>query len=153
MRYPKSLLAAFALAALAGCAGLDTRISHNQAFFDSLPVERQITIRSGRIEQGFSKNEVFLAWGRPQRVREGDDPEGAHETWIYTTVQVDTHFHYGWGGYHFRHGFYDDLYPHFTYRPAVERYVVFREDRVVRWESRDFPYAGPIPPEGNPQAQ
>ena len=46
------------------------------------------------------------------------------------------------------HGYYYDFQPHYTYRPVLERYVVFHNGRVSGWESRDLPYRGlqePIP--------
>ncbi len=69
--------------ALAGCASLDSRISKNQAAFDSWPVEVRSAIRAGQVKIGFTPEQVRVALGDPHRVYSRESEEGEAEVWAY----------------------------------------------------------------------
>jgi hypothetical protein len=72
-----------AAALLAGCSSVSSRIHERQAEFDSYPPSVQDEIRDGRIDIGFTPDQVFMALGRPDRVLERKDVGNSRETWLY----------------------------------------------------------------------
>ena len=74
--------AAFA-AALAACAGPQSRIKKHQAEFDSYPPAVQQKIRAGQVDTGFTDRQVALALGRPDRVYARKTASAQQEVWAY----------------------------------------------------------------------
>ena len=75
-------IAAAALA-LSACNTVDSRIGKQQALFDSYPPEIQHSIRSGRIEVGYTPEMVAMALGEPDRKVETRTEDGVAEVWSY----------------------------------------------------------------------
>jgi hypothetical protein len=81
-------VAAAAAVLLAACAGVSSRIDEHRALFDASTPEVQRSIRGGRIEVGFTKEQVYMALGRPDRVVERKTSVDARETWLYGVPQT-----------------------------------------------------------------
>jgi hypothetical protein len=83
------LLTAFAcaltLALQTGCesSGPSARIQEKSAVFATLTSEQQTTIREGTIELGYTADMVYMALGKPSKVKAQDDAEGRVEMWTY----------------------------------------------------------------------
>jgi hypothetical protein len=79
------------LLALAGCASVqelrDRRIAENQALFDTFPAEIQTQVRQGRVEVGFTKDMVRLAWGAPDQVFTRVTKDQRATVWGYTRIR------------------------------------------------------------------
>src|ERR1700686_2873062 len=108
---------------LAGCSTVDSRIQGNPQTFASLSPADQSLIRRGVIREGLSRAAVYLAWGRPDRLRYGSRAGVPFEAWIYTTTRSEIvpgyypsfygfgYYPYGWSRpFYGRGGFYGD-YP------------------------------------------
>lgn len=70
---------------VAGCSStsVEDRIDSGMRKFDSWPLEVQETIREGRIEEGFTEEQVRMAWGKPSyTVRERLNGEWT-ERWVW----------------------------------------------------------------------
>ncbi|MET0263145.1 MAG: hypothetical protein ABW223_09625 [Rariglobus sp.] len=68
----------------AGCSSSPkSRISKNQAAFDSYPAEVQAGIREGRVEVGYTSEQTRLALGAPDRVLTRTSGSGNSEVWVY----------------------------------------------------------------------
>ena len=70
-------------AALAACAGPQSRIKKHQAEFDSYPPAVQQKIRAGQVDVGFTDRQVALAMGRPDRVYAQKTATARQEVWLY----------------------------------------------------------------------
>ena len=68
---------------ISGCATTETRISKNQAAFDSWPSEVQSSIRAGQVKIGFTPEQVRVALGEPDRMYSRQSAEGESEVWAY----------------------------------------------------------------------
>lgn len=82
----KTLLTILSLAlalVISGCATTESRISKNQAAFDSWPAEVQSSIRAGKVKIGFTTEQVRVALGEPSRVYSRQSVEGESEVWAY----------------------------------------------------------------------
>ena len=77
------LFAAALLVLAAGCSTLDSRISKQQALFDGWPADVQQKIRAGRVDLGFTPEQVRVALGEPAKKYHRTTAQGKSEVWTY----------------------------------------------------------------------
>ncbi len=70
-----------ALALLAGCSTIDSRIKENPATFSKLNPKQQQMVRNGYIAVGFPQDAVYIALDKPEKIIPGTGP--GEETWVY----------------------------------------------------------------------
>ena len=132
-----AFLACAIVLAFTSCASpLQRRLERNPALFAKLSESHRASILAGRVEEGMTKDAVFLAWGRPSRVTGGKRAGQSFERWNYTGYEAVQSYDSGFGlgmGYqgisHSRHGrdrYACNTYDSFYYRsvPQVD-YVPF----------------------------
>jgi hypothetical protein len=119
----------------AGCASstVAQRKTERRAAYERLPAEVRAEVDRGEIAEGMDTNAVYVAWGKPTRMKSATTPEGAEVRWEYwrkwTRVHPYWSYEPGPGGYYFTA----------EYRPTTSAWkyesawVVFRNDRVIRW--------------------
>ncbi len=87
-----ALLAAMALAGCDATSGTTARIQEKSAVFATLTPEQKKNIEEGTIEYGYTQDMVYMALGKPSKVREKTAPEGQVVMWTfnnyYPTVAV-----------------------------------------------------------------
>ncbi|MBI3564000.1 MAG: hypothetical protein HY079_02250 [Elusimicrobia bacterium] len=79
----RSLAAAALAAALAACASPESRIRAHRAEFDAYPRAVQEKIRAGQVDVGFTRQQVALALGRPDRTYHRRTATATREVWAY----------------------------------------------------------------------
>jgi len=134
--FARLLLCAAALV-LASCGGsIEYRVSRYPEKFARLSSEHQSLVRQGRIKEGMNKDAVYLAWGTPGSVRMGSEGGKAFESWrfvghypVWSDTLVVGHGHGYYGGYT-----YTEIVPTVGYVPYNAAEVVFKDERVSRWE-------------------
>lgn len=72
-----------ALALLAACAGVESRIKKHRAAFDASAPDVQEKIRQGRADVGFTREQAAIALGRPDRVYTRKTADSEQEVWSY----------------------------------------------------------------------
>ncbi len=77
------VIAAFALTGCHPTAGIPARIQEKSAVFSHLTDAQKRNIEKGVIEVGDTTDMVYMALGKPQKIREEKLPEGRETTWIY----------------------------------------------------------------------
>src|SRR5581483_663254 len=77
------LLVARGAAVLAGCNTADSRIARNRAAFEAWPPDVQEKVIHGQIAVGFTRDQVAVALGQPDRVFTRTTADGTTETWAY----------------------------------------------------------------------
>lgn len=146
-------LSALLFGFLTGCSTVDSRIQQNPQTFASLSPAEQALVRRGGIREGLSTAAVYLAWGRPDRVRQGSRAGVPFEAWIYTTTRSEFvpgyypgfygygYYGSGWPGpFYRRHGFYGYYGFNPYFEPDIIDYEVpykiafFQRDRCTGWE-------------------
>ncbi len=75
-----SLMLAFGCSTPSRPSTPSSRIERNRKLFHTYPPSVQRAIWSGRIQQGFDRNKVYLALGKATRKAAA----GENETWLYT---------------------------------------------------------------------
>ena len=88
--------------ALSGCSTTDSRIQDHQAAFDAAPPAVQAKIRAGKVEGGFTQEQVLMAVGEPDRKYTRTTAAGTSIIWAYAdhkpTVSVGFGMVSGGGG-------------------------------------------------------
>jgi hypothetical protein len=89
----------------AGCSTVDSRIAKNRDAFASWPAAVQSTVIQGKIDVGFTPDQVRVALGDPDRVFTRTTADGTSEIWGYRDRGPKFSFGVGIGGGSFgRHG-------------------------------------------------
>ena len=67
-----------------GCASSpDTRITEDQALFDTWPIDVQAKVRAGEIDLGMTEDQVRMALGKPDETASALDANGETVTWTW----------------------------------------------------------------------
>lgn len=86
MRY-LSLGVLFSLATLlslaVACSTTPSRIRRHQAEFETYSPEVKAKIRAGKVGAGFTREQVSIAMGGPDRTRTRKTSDGEQEVWVY----------------------------------------------------------------------
>jgi hypothetical protein len=96
MKLPRALAWA-ALAALAACTSVNSRIRDHQAAFDAYPPGVRETIRRGGVDVGFTKEQTALSLGRPDRTYTRKTADGEREVWAYGVESAQPRVGFGFG--------------------------------------------------------
>jgi hypothetical protein len=81
-----SIAALAAAMMLTGCdasSGITSRIQEKSALFAQLTPEQKKNIEEGAIEMGYTTDMVYMALGKPSKVREKTAPEGTVLMWTF----------------------------------------------------------------------
>ncbi len=135
---------------LSSCATApEQRAKRHPELYAKLSTREREQAMRGVVAEGMSRDAVYVAWGRPDRVMSGSRDGRGRERWAYFgSMPVDT-FSVGYGGFG-PHPFYSSygVHPHYGYGygpgwgfasgidyvPVLERSVEFSNGRVVAWE-------------------
>ena len=134
---------------LCGCATtIQDRRKERLTAYSQLAPDTQSLVDKGQIKVGMPKDAVYIAWGKPDRIIQGESDQAKTETWIYhgSTLQPYQYWNYGYGLYGsgpWRHRYYDyglpyldtDWYP--VYYISAE--VQFENGVVKSWRSLPHP--------------
>jgi hypothetical protein len=93
------ILMLLAVLALAACATPASRISDNQAAFNSYPEDIQQKIRAGEVAIGFTPEMVAMALGEPDHRSERVDATGTFQIWGYAASGPSFGFSVGGGSF------------------------------------------------------
>jgi hypothetical protein len=128
---------------LSSCAApIERRIASNPEIYTKLSENDKILVSQGRLREGMTKEAVFLAWGRPDRVGHGRAQGSAIERWTYVAQRpIYTHsvglgigMGHGYGRYGYGYGGVWDPFwmggPSVAYIPYPAATVDFRNSRV-----------------------
>jgi hypothetical protein len=78
-----ALLAVIALVGCDASSGTAARIQEKSAAFAQLTPEQKQRIEAGSIERGYTTDMVYMALGKPSKVKEKASPEGTVLMWTY----------------------------------------------------------------------
>jgi len=144
-RVGKALLCVPAVVSLSQCAStVERRIEKNPALYSALSTQDQQLVRQRQLREGMTKDAVFLAVGRPDRVAGGRKNSKDYERWTYLDTQTVTTqtLGFGMGGWGGGWGgcgpFFDPFFmggPMVSYIPYEAAWVDFVNGRVSGWQS------------------
>jgi hypothetical protein len=116
---------------LAGCATstVQSRKQERYAAYEALAPEMRGLVDQGQIKVGMTMDAVYIAWGPPGRVLQGENEAGRTTTWVYYGTYVQEVRYWGY------YGLYYQYYPT-TY---VRAQAVFINDVVKSWQNFGAP--------------
>lgn len=94
MRRLKSFAVFFLLAA---CASPESRIKKNQAAYDAWPPAVQASVKAGKVEVGFTREQARVALGKADRVYTRKSAQAVQEVWAYGGEGARTGLGLGFG--------------------------------------------------------
>lgn len=143
-RIPVLLSACIAMLMLSCTSPIVKRIERNPEIYDALSPRHKELVQLGRVEEGMTKQAVFLSWGRPDHAARGSKNGREYERWSYAgyepTYTTGIGFTSGYWG-HRGHGgcygydrsfFYE---PMMTYVPYEAARVEFLKGIVNAWSA------------------
>ena len=123
----------------AGCktTTIQSRKAERGSAYANLSPEFQSLVDQGRIKVAMPMDAVYIAWGKPAQILQGESAEGPLITWIYLGTTWDEVHYWGWRPYYSRYGYWSDPYLERDYisRNYVRAEVVFQNSVVKSWRS------------------
>jgi hypothetical protein len=118
-----------AVSLFAGCATPSTIESRKQervSAYEMLSPEMRNAVDAGQVTAHMNMDDVYIAWGNPDRVVSGGSEAGQSTTWIYTGSYFQPVYYMGyrWGGHT---GYYTVYY--------TRAQVTFVNGLVTRWQT------------------
>ena len=138
------LIATLLIALLTGCARstIQSRLQEKQAAYSGLSAETKSLVDQGRIKVGMPMDAVYIAWGKPSEILEGQNAQGSFTTWRYygTTFEEVRYWSHRPLGYYDHYGYYEPyLQTDYLPRNYVTAEVVFQEGAVAEWHTLPRP--------------
>jgi len=121
-------------------AGINHRIKKHILKYDNLSEQHKTKVRQGEIVEGMSRDAVFLAWGKADRVQQASTNGRKSEHWAYfasdpvSTASVGYGGGGPWGGGYHHGGTGWGVGSDVHVVDYVARSVDFASDRVVAWQ-------------------
>lgn len=136
------------VAALTGCSTVSRRIEEKSSYFNTLDAPTQERLKRSAIKVGDTQDMVYIAIGRPDRVREKTTSAAQETVWVYNTYSTE------YAGAHFvgyqrrvyinprtntRYATMEPVYAS-AYHDRTEEYmrVVFKEGHVAAIEQQRY---------------
>jgi hypothetical protein len=133
----RTLLVAL-LSVLAACSGPASRIREKKDVFAAYPADVQEKIKAGRVDVGFTYEQVELALGRPDMRYTSTSEGGTSETWVYGGAPSHTGVGVTLGAGNWGSGVGGGITIGGSPRAADERErVIFKDGRVSSFEKRE----------------
>ena len=87
-----------ALALLSGCASstVQSRKQQRYSAYQALSPDFQTLVDQGRIKIGMPPDAVFIAWGQPDQISEGENETGHTTTWAWYGSYLQDMQTWGW---------------------------------------------------------
>ena len=131
--------------AMTGCvtSTVEKRRQERYPAYAAFPTETRELVDKGQIKVGMPMDAVYIAWGKPSQVVQGQAPDGTSvTTWIYygTAWQEyrywNYHYYPGW-----RYGYYAMPTLDYDYVPSsyVAAEVTFQNGVVKHWRNSTQP--------------
>lgn len=146
MKTLPAISSALALLIVSCTSPLQRRIEKNPQIYASLSEHQKSLVQRGDVEEGMSKEAVFLSWGKPDRVASGTKQGKAYERWSYTGYEsvpvMSAGFGFGyWGSHRGYRGvrsyvYADPFYyggPAFDYVPYEAARAEFVNTKLSAW--------------------
>ena len=93
------LLATGILLLAAGCSSVSSRIAKNRADYESWPMAVREKVAAGRVDIGFTPEQVRVALGDPDRGATRTTADGESESWTYRNPAPRFGFGLGMGSF------------------------------------------------------
>src|SRR4051812_14588617 len=139
----KSINAVAVALILSGCAthNVQTRKQERLSEYSQLPPQLQSLVDNGKVKVGMPKEAVYIAWGKPSQVVNGETPNGPLETWLYYGTAWDENRYWNYRPYPAGTFYYSEPYMDRDYVPRsyVKAQADFENGVVSSWRTLPRP--------------
>lgn len=127
----------------AGCATNRTPQARKQerpAAYASLSPEFQSLVDQGQIKVGMPVDAVYIAWGKPSQVIQGESFQGRIITWLYYGITFEEYRYWGYRPYASYYYWPSPTLEHdYVPRQYVQAEVNFQNGAVTSWRNMPRP--------------
>jgi len=128
------------LAVLCACATTSTiekRSQERSGAYSFLAPEFKTLVDQGKIKVGMPMNAVYIAWGKPSQVAQGESAQGPLTTWLYYGTTFEEYRYWNdrpmpYGRYYWSEPYLDRDYMPRRYLRAE---VTFQNGAVTSWRT------------------
>ncbi|HYE33766.1 MAG TPA: hypothetical protein VEH27_20260 [Methylomirabilota bacterium] len=142
-RLSTSLALGVASLVLAGCATstIESRRSERMSSYMSLAPDEKQLVDTGQIRMGMTQDAVYISWGQPAEVLEGEDETGRYQIWRYVGSWMQESRYWAYREVGSGPDLYLERYLLSDYQPRdyVRAEIVFQEGKVKRWRTLPRP--------------
>lgn len=124
---------------ISGCAtnSIESRRSERLSAYTALRPDFQQLVDQGQITSGMSADAVYIAWGKPSEVVQGQSTDRPTETWRYYGTRAQPYQYWDYGPFHtpsrgFHHRYESDYYDYNYPLPHLE--TDYKPQRYLRAE-------------------
>ena len=127
------------LVLVAGCARstIETRKQERYEAYAGLGEETRRLVDAGKIQVGMPPDAVYIAWGKPSEILEGESAQGHITTWLYYGTHFEEIRYWSYRPVHYQHYYpYHEPYLRYDYLPRsyVQAEVSFENGMVKNWQ-------------------
>ena len=124
---------------------LESRKKDRYAAYSELTPEQRAAVDAGQIKVGMTMDAVFIAWGKPHQIVQGESSAGAQTVWLYMDTALQSQTYLGYRPRAYYGGGYGHYYPtpelRHDYVPVgyVKAAVIFEKGLVKQWRTLPAP--------------
>jgi hypothetical protein len=135
----RALWLIFLAGLLAGCATstIESRKRERVLAYDSLPPQTRSLVDRGAVAVGMTMDAVYIAWGQPSQILNGQSDQGSLTTWLYHGTQWEEHRYWNYRTVRIGRHYYTEPMLDYDYYPRdyVRGEVVFENGLVKSWRT------------------
>jgi hypothetical protein len=135
----------FLIVVLSGCAtrqSPELRRQERAAAYANLAPEFKALVDQGQIKMGMPMDAVYIAWGKPSNVIQGESPQGSTVTWLYYGTTFEEYRYWGYRSLDYYHGYSwpsPSMETDYVPRQYVRAEVTFENGIVRSWRQLPRP--------------
>jgi hypothetical protein len=142
-RFDQSILMILVAVLTSSCASPtpQSRKRERPAGYSELSPEFKTVVDQGKIKLGMPMDAVYIAWGKPSQVLEGESPQGHITTWIYSGTTFEEYRYWSYHPHAYGRNYWSEPYLARDYIPRkyVRAEVVFQDGLVKSWRTLPRP--------------
>lgn len=128
---------------LAGCATstIESRRQERLASYQTLSPEMKSLVDSGQIKIGMPMDAVYISWGQPSQIAQGENESGKTVTWLYQGSYLEESRYWNYREVRLRDGVFLERYldSEYTPRSFLRAEITFVNGSVKNWRTLSSP--------------
>ncbi len=129
--------------ALVGCATstIESRRKEKLSSYQMLSPELKALVDKGQIKVGMPADAVYISWGQPTQIIEGEKDQGRTTTWLYQSSYLEEYRFWNYREVALRDGVFLERYLDTDYTPRsfLRAEITFVGGLVTSWRTLSGP--------------
>lgn len=128
---------------IVGCATstIESRRKEKIAVYQQLSPELRELVDKGQIKVGMPTDAVYISWGPPSQIAQGEDESGRTTTWLYEGSYLEQYRFWNYREVRLKDGVFLERYLDTDYTPRsfVRAEITFVNGIVKNWRTLSAP--------------